>query len=427
MDLFERKKNIIIFGAKENCLNKYILLNCSKVLFYLDNAQYGNVHNGLEIRKPGEWLLEYEKNSVIIIATYSHWGEIIEQLLNLGWQRENIVVALESKEFKTYNFFAFCYNVDLEKPVPQILNLELSGYCNLRCIYCPFHGELNLKQGHRGLMDWHVLEGVVEQIKKIKSIKTLDCTGPGEIFINKNWFEMVQYICNNTSITHVIVYTNGMLLNEENIEKLTKINAESVTVEVSIDGENEQENNEYRVGADYNVVRYNVINAKKRFEAVSSKTNIIITNCYAMTKQYLNEHNRILNPRLREVPEFLKKDFNNIEITSQNLYFYGDKKLSIFDEVKVNWPEDKIKCLNLFNRLAINYKGDLLRCSCGMAGIEAIANYKSDDLLEIWHNNKELNAARKKFKENSSESIFCDKCPTSGLGDYYILTKKEII
>lgn len=430
--MLDFNKKIIIFGVgnEKKSIATYLAEKHGNVLCVVDNdsRKWGKEINGCPIYGP-EHIIQYQndKDVIVVVATLLRYhDEIKAQLIDMGWDESKIVIAVRDNPFfKSIEFNAYRHSIDLYNPIPTLLHVELSGYCNCRCIYCPFHGEPNLKEDHKGFMTWETLDAIIECVRKIPSIDAVSTVGPGEIFLNKIWFEMLEKLLVNTNIKHVIMYTNGMLLNDENIKKISMLSAEDIQLEVSIDGTLPEENDEYRIGAKYDVIRNNVHAAKKFFDSIKHKIEIKITNCYPATLDEIEASNYKLDSKHSSIPLFLENDFAGIALASQKTFYYGKGELSKFDIVEVEWPEEGNEgCVNLFYRLPINYKGELLRCSCGQAGIEGIGNVFSDDVLELWHNDKAMEKARENFINQAVEEDFCTGCPGKRKGKYGILIKK---
>ena len=397
-------KNILFgVGNQKRNIATYLLENADNIIAVVDNdikKQGKKLKNGLYIQSVKEIIpLKNEEDTYIIITAYAAYEEMKRQLLDLGWDENRIIVAAQDRFFiSSYEYKCHLNYVDLRNPTPTILNIELSGYCNCKCIYCPFHGIVNLKEGHKGLMDMKTMDAIISQIKKVPTIKTVDTTGPGEIFINKQWFELLQKLLSETQIEEVIMYTNGMLLTEENTHKITLLNAKKVQVEVSIDGENAVENDKYRIGAKYNTIKENIYKAKEIFDKTKKDIELIITNCCVSNLEEIENENYVINSKENTVPRYIQEDFPNIKSVSQKTFFYGyDVDLEIFNKVKVKWKDQESRCMNLFYRIAIDYAGNLLRCSCGQAGIESIGTVFDDNILKIWEEEEEIKRARENF------------------------------
>ena len=242
-------KDWIIYGLgkQKRSLARYLIENFGhRIRFAVDSdpSRWGKINDKIEVVSP-DILSQYidDDDISILISVFNYVDDIKNKLEMIGFPESRIhVVSQDSSIVESIEFELYMRNVNLENPIPRILNLELSGYCNCKCVYCPFHGKLNLKKDHKGFMNWETIDRIIELICKIGTIKTIDTTGPGEIFLNKEWSEMLSKILQKTNMDEVIIYTNGMLLNDENICKITKLNVPKIVVEISLDGKNSEEN-----------------------------------------------------------------------------------------------------------------------------------------------------------------------------------------
>lgn len=423
----------VLFGASEGDFTRYLAEKAKNMIAVIDNdtSKWGKEWCGKKIYSPA--ILDgLNKDKVLVILANDRYQiEMKKQLEELGWQGNYIVAKDDLKDLSnSYDYFAYCSGIDLYNYEPVWLNLELSGICNCKCFYCPFHGLQNIKEGQKRLMTWDTLISVINQIKRIPSIKKLSTTGAGELFVNPEWYEMLEFFVSQTSISYVNMYTNGILLNEKNVEKLISLNIEKLELEISIDGKTPEENDSYRVGSDYGKIKKNIRYLENRIkeESACDRIKIIITNCYPISEQMLQIQNFKIDSKVAEVPEFLKKDFPGITLISQYTFLNqkteDDASLKTLKSLKVSWPDNfRYRCLNLFQWMAINNKGELLRCPCGYAGIEAIGNVFKDDIYTVWKEDEQMNQARKNFIKGNMEMDFCKGCPGKGIGEYYLLSE----
>ena len=420
--------NFIIFGAgKGKILHFLIEKYSSKIVGIIDNDKN---KTGKEIKGKKIFSVDilntYNLNDTVVISSlYNKNEEIREQFVKLGWGNNFVVAREELDSINSFEFRLFECGVSANNFVPNVLHIELSGLCNCKCVYCPFHGYQNSKVGHKKNMKWDVLKAICEQMKKINTFNTINTTGNGEIFLNPEWFEMLQYVLSQISVPKVIMYTNGMLLNEENIKKILSLNVEKIILEISIDGRTPKDNDKYRIGSKYNTIKSNI----ERLISLKSNSNknleVIITNCYPLKKNELKDTNKIFNV---DVPQYIKDDFPGIKSTSKAAFVYkteNDKNNeTLLDYVVVRHPlNNPYRCTNLFHTLCINNAGDLIRCSCGNVGIDnAIGNVLNDDVLDLWYNDKSMNMVRNAFVECDGLSLdFCDGCPFSGINEYKVM------
>lgn len=418
------KKSIILFGATDNHITRYIINKLENVKGFIDNneSKWGTLLFGKPIQSVVS-MAESLDDSVIIIATYAHWEEMSAQLERMNVK--NYMIAMRDiEDFTTVQFQAFCNGINLDNPVIDTLHLELSGYCNCKCVYCLFHGVPNKKESYRALMTWDILEEIVEKMKVVPTITTLNVVGGGEIFLHPEWFEMMSYVVRELPIKKIIMYTNGMLLNEDIGRKIMNFAVEEIRLEVSIDGRTPEENDCYRKGSVYEVVKKNILRVRELF-STDDRIRLVITNCYpeVIDKERLLRNRNIITHDL-EVPSFIKRDFPDITAVSKRTLGQAGYMIPGFELVEVEWPAENNLCLDLFHVMAIDAMGKLLRCSCWEAGVMEIADIFKDDLIDIWYTDEQLQLARGHFLERNPDKDFCANCPARGMGKYHILVEK---
>lgn len=415
-NIIDNNKKCIIMGAIETGFTEYLMHKGVNIVKFIDNDEkkWGHMLYGKKIYPVNDLNVDEKENFLIIISTKRYWDEMTAQLRQLN-VRNILIAQTDIDELSSVHYQAFLEKIDIDNLKIDTLHLELSGYCNCKCIYCPFHGYINLKKNKKSFMSWKVLRKVVAQMKKIKTIHTLDVVGNGEVFLNKEWFEMITFALSELKIKRLIMYTNGMLLNEENVKKIKELNVDSIHLEISIDGKTPEENDKFRIGSVYETIKFNINKALQIIQS-DKKIDMVITNCYMDDK--------VKNTMENDVPKFIKEDF--ADIVSVSKHTLGLKNYSIpgFKIKKIIWPEESLLCLDIFHRIYIDAMGKMVRCSCWNAGVEEIGDVEKDDLVSIWYNEEQLNLARAHLRNRIIEKDFCDGCPRRGMGDYYLLIKE---
>ena len=105
------------------------------------------------------------------------------------------------------------------------LNFEPTSKCNLNCLYCG--REQLILNGIRdaGDMSYDLLENIVEQYSEIAKehpgdrIK-LSPVGLGEPLLYPRFFDAIKLIREKFGKCHIHINTNGILLNQDNIDKI---------------------------------------------------------------------------------------------------------------------------------------------------------------------------------------------------------------
>lgn len=421
-ELRNSNKTIVLFGAVDNIFSRYFCGEDFNVKKIVDNdvRLKDKVLNGIKIYPVNSLNEEDKNNTVVIIMSQRHSKEMIKQIEQYSI-KEYYVAEEDFEDFDDLSIVLKQSGIDVKNLSPTIVNIELSGRCNLKCVYCPFHGVLAKKE-QKGIMNWETLYKLVDQLKDIKTIKKLTVVGNGELFVNPEWFEMLNYILEKISIDNLQMYTNGMLLNKKEVDKINKIkNVKKIDLEVSIDGKTPDECERFRVGAVYETIKNNLRYALKVF---NEKIDVTIFNLYLADEEETRLNDYMVE-YANQPPAYLMSDFPLLKIVSRKAVLDGDEEGEIpgFKKIKINKKPPYSECINTFNRMAIDYQGNLVRCSCSKGFCQRIGNIENDNLLECWINDDELNLARKHLLEKSSDIDFCSGCELKGKEPYYVLVE----
>lgn len=111
------------------------------------------------------------------------------------------------------------------KKLPDILQLEFDGACNLACPSCRKH-YLDKDKYRNKEITKYVLSEIVSVVKEIR------CAGFGEALYSRNYLKILSD--NSTRNKSLYLLTNGLLLNELKLNELTQRFAK-VAVDISVD------------------------------------------------------------------------------------------------------------------------------------------------------------------------------------------------
>lgn len=110
---------------------------------------------------------------------------------------------------------------------PIYMGIDLTEKCNLRCVHC----RVSTSDDKLNEIPLNKVKELIDEISKMKVIQII--LSGGEPFIRKDILEILEY-CVKKKIPDLIVVTNGLLLNEERIDKLKKSGLKKIAV--SLDG-----------------------------------------------------------------------------------------------------------------------------------------------------------------------------------------------
>lgn len=295
---------------------------------------------------------------------------------------------------------------------------ECTLTCNAKCKHCGSSAE---KKKYDGELTTQEIKEAFKQIANdMDASKILINVTGGEPLVRQDLCEVMEYATNELGF-HWGMTTNGILLNDENIEKLRKANME--TISISIDGLENTHDKFRGVPGSYKIITNNI---KKLKEAGYVKHLQVTTVFHKENINQLEElYNIMLNLKLdswrlvsmdpigramenddlllngeeiRELLEFIKSKKNDkrLEITYGCPAFLG---LEYEREVRNYY----FNCRTGINIASILYNGDLFVCP-NVPRIKRFiqGNIRTDNFKEVWDN---------KYKEfREKDRTKCDKC-----------------
>ena len=130
----------------------------------------------------------------------------------------------------------------------HVVHVELTTKCALKCPRCPrteMKGMYNVDD-----MSYEFVKHIFDQIKdQINSINI--CGGQGDAIYNKDFLKIIKYFKSLKENFRVRLVTNGSYKSREWWNELGSMFTESDTIVFSVDGWDNDSNNQYRVGSDF--------------------------------------------------------------------------------------------------------------------------------------------------------------------------------
>lgn len=398
------------------------------------------VGGGLKVIQvfPPEKLREEEGDYIVLIMTLNpqNYREIKENLKLLGVPEDKCVYIENSEydgDYLYWNSFLHDSTFINGKYFPKILHLELTDVCNLRCKFCWMHGMRPMREDLNHFMTMETAKEIAKQAAQIPTLETLYITHDGEDFIHNQWFEICSYILEHTRIRKFSVYTNGMLLNDENVKKLELLPCDYTEIVISIDGKTPEENDSIRIGSKYEVIKSNIKNAINRLS--DKKYSFFINNNYIIDEEEVKKIDYCFSLReafKNDTPEYLKNDFPDIKILSMPTLFTVPIDMGLpegYKGVKVRKSDRIAGCFNLFNNLSVTTDGSVLFCGCCVTQ-EKLGNIfdkqnETCNLLDLWQNHPTMIDARRKIQYERITPDLCKYCHCKIEGDFYIICRDE--
>lgn len=272
---------------------------------------------------------------------------------------------------------------------PSYIEIELTGKCDLDCIYC----YRNLIKPSHGDMDIELLRTIITQINSFSFPYTVCFGGSGEPMMNTSFYEHVEYCLDQPLIKNIIVETNGIYSNSEYKNLLKKDHNQKINTIFNICGYNEDT---YKLihGMDFfNQVYQNIINLiEDDTRAASLYVQIMKIN---ETERFLDKYY-----------DFWEKHKIQIILQKQNTFLgrIQDRRYSDLS------PLDRIPCWHLQRDLYILSDGKIAFCKQDFEGMFSYGNSSKESLNAILKKMKSsfLNDYKKEFP-TKPECKSCDE------------------
>ena len=279
---------------------------------------------------------------------------------------------------------------------------ECTLTCNAKCKHCGSSAE---KKKYEGELTTDEIKSAFKQIANdMDASKILINVTGGEPLVRQDLCEVMEYATKELGF-HWGMTTNGILLNDENIEKLKKANME--TISISIDGLEKTHDAFRGVPGSYKII----INNIKKLEKADFVKHLQVTTVFH--KENINQLDELYNVMLdlgldswrlvsmdpiRQLLDFIKSKKNDkrLELMYGCPGFLG---LDYEKEVRKHY----FYCRTGINIASILYNGDLFVCP-NVPRVKRFiqGNIRTDNFKDVWDN---------KYREfRNKDRTKCEKC-----------------
>lgn len=383
------------------------------VIAYTSNhaGTWGKRMDGLEVIPPEN----IPEKVSIVVASKEYYPEIIYGLEKKGLTNRSVYNCWEGKilSYSPENAGSRVFEHPKIETCLTTLQLSFSGLCNSRCRYCLYHSDYSgygEHHDHQKFMDEDILNEVVRQIESIDSLRTLLMIGTGETLMNPRWYEFASKVLSTYGrFERCVIYTNGMLLTEENVNKLKNLPVANLSLGISIDGTSPEDCEYWRKGEKFSVIRENV---NRAYQILGDTVTFSILGCVVLPASLDVNSAEQVEKFFSESCEWRKKEF---PFASHK----NEAAMPMVDHI----PGTKVVLANVFPRvcacvqpyhtIVVRPNGDIISCPCGYIfkndAAYLIGNVKRDQIKDVFYHNKVICDLRSSFSNQGIPKL-CEGC-----------------
>ncbi|MCH1966148.1 radical SAM/SPASM domain-containing protein [Paraclostridium sordellii] len=261
--------------------------------------------------------------------------------------------------------------------LPYYLDVELTNFCNFNCCFCPTGTKA--MQRIRGHMPDNVADAIAENVKKY-NIPAVRFIRWGEPTLHPNYLSIIEKVKNAGALIHI--NTNGSLLDEAQIQKLLDMHLDSI--KFSFQGADEGTYNEMREGGDYlrllDIVRkFHEMRGERDYPYIQISTTLTGETAEQIEgfKSDIGDYCDYYNVGYTKL--------NHLNVDTMNIDEEEKKKIRRLQEHETINHTFRPVCVEAFDKLSINWNGDVTLCCGDYDNFMLVGNILDMDLKQIFN------------------------------------------
>lgn len=285
----------------------------------------------------------------------------------------------------------FEYEKEVVQDYPKNMLVELTNYCNHKCIFC----ENRKMTRKKGFINKDLLRGILEEAYSLGT-REVGYYATGEPLMCKDLPAYIK-MAKDIGFEYVYITTNGALMTKEKIKEIVESGIDSIKFSINAG----------------KIKTYKIIHGSDDFERVidnlrnlyefknKNKLDFKIYVSYVRTKQNKDEVDLLKRKISKYIDDIIIFDAEN-----QGGNMYEINGLLTLDD---SHGSIKAPCPMVFNRFHITYEGYLNICCVDFQNYLVVADLNIMPLKEAW-NCENVKDIRKKHLENNLKGIACYNC-----------------
>lgn len=288
---------------------------------------------------------------------------------------------------------------------PYNIGVDVSTYCNARCIYCA-HSKKN-HGVYEGNMSMELFQKVLEEVKQFPSkLKCMELFGFGEPFCNPKLEKMVAKAKSADIADKINITTNGLLFTPERIDAL--VNAGIDIIRVSLQGL-DAETYKKVCGVDVDFDKF-INNLTYLYEHRGTSNvrmkiaDVALADVPDGKEKFIDMFGPIADTIFVEhiIPMFSAVDYSGID---SDIY-----KNAVFGRENVKQNEIHKVCHFPFYRLRISLDGGVYASCCDTPNDILYGNINDKHLKDIWQGSIRTSFLKMQLKGDRFKHPVCKNC-----------------
>lgn len=288
----------------------------------------------------------------------------------------------------------------------KTLNINITGRCNEKCIYCQFS---QCRDHEKGIdIDEELFYRVTKEAFDL-GVTDVGLYTSGEPFLNRNIYKYISW-CKKVGFPYVYISTNGLNCTLKNLKKVIEAGVDSLKFSIA-GGTRENFLKHHGVDA-FEMVKENIIQAYnyREKEGLNFKLYIFVI----VTKYNIEEKEDIQKLFGPYVDEIIFSDCIDSTIPMIGVKEY----LMPADQTKyLGGGGKQIPCPQLFNRIVVDEAGWLCACcSCSGKDYARVIDLRSKGLKEALNSEIMVNL-RQRHLNQDVDGLICKTCVTGSFDE----------
>lgn len=293
-----------------------------------------------------------------------------------------------------------------EYQFPVDIIVEVTRYCNLRCIMCPYP---NLKRA-KGNMEFSMFQKIIDETARENPSARIWLAIMGEpLMLGEQILEFIRY-AKKKGIREICLNTNANLMTANLAGKLVDSGLDKILI--SVDAGSKGAYDKIRIGGDFQLVRSNI---EKLLDIKREKNNELLD----VITQFI-----VMDENQHEVEEFKRYWLERGAIVKirPKLGWGSAIQSSVLDSVAKE--TERFPCAWLTRTVSIHWDGSFSQCDADHEGDHSPGHLNESSIKEVWAG--KLAERRRRHWQNDYDFEPCKSCKDWLAGRSYFFYPEKV-